>query len=734
MNQEPRRLPWLRRIVAMMAVLLAAAAALVELAEAGRPVAQTRSFTLYVRDGWLPTPDGSRIYVWGFTDDPNGPPLVPGPTIVVNEGDAVEIVLVNDRDPTASQRLPAGEGHTIHLHGLDVPTEHDGVPETHPPGLVRQGGSFTYSFVASHAGTYFYHCHQNNVEHQQMGMYGALIVRARDGVKAAYTGGPAYDREHTLVLAEMGAEGHEQARRAAQEGDDPYNWLRYSPTHFFVNDQVHTDTADVRATLDAEPGERVLARVINAGYVAHAIHAHGRPFRIVATDGRPWPSGPTTDTVWLGPGERYDLLFGGDEAGGVALHDHVDRAYGSAAPATGSPAEPRSGAGETRRFTLYVREGWHTMPDGARLYVYGFTDDPSGPARVPGPPISVNEGDRVEVTLVNDRDPIGSGHGLRIHVPGVATDGPALVQPGGSQTYRFAAGRAGSYLYTGHSERQDDQQMGMYGALLVKPGGGQKTAHAGGPAFDRDYTMVLSEMDAAGHDQTRRAAHDGGPPFDWQRYAPNYFLINGLAYPDTEQSATSMVHALPGERILIRAINAGRLAHAMHLHGFHFKLVAVDGSPWPDGPSKDTVLIGPGQSYDLLFVADQAGLFPFHDHFETANTNNGLWLGGMHTMVAVGAAHHAPAPAPPPPQAGQAGTVFVRDNFYAPNQLTVPVGATVRWEHQGKAEHTVSSLLGSFDSGVLAPGAVFSHTFTAPGRYEYFCRFHITNRGTITVQ
>ena len=78
-----------------------------------------------------------------------------------------------------------------------------------------------------------------------------------------------------------------------------------------------------------------------------------------------------------------------------------------------------------------------------------------------------------------------------------------------------------------------------------------------GPAYDREHTLVLAEMAAEGYEGARRAAKEGGSPYDWTRYAPNYFLINGLAYPDTERNATTMVHTTPGQRVLIRAINAG---------------------------------------------------------------------------------------------------------------------------------------------------------------------------------
>ena len=709
---------------------------------------QVRHFTLYVRDGWLTMPDGAQVYVWGFTDNPDGPASVPGPSIVVDEGDTVEVLLVNDRDPTANNLMPVGEGHTIHLHGLDTSTEHDGVPETHPAGLARQGGSYIYRFVARHAGTYFYHCHQNNVEHQQMGMYGPLVVRAAGGRKTAYTGGPAYDREHTLVLAEIGAEGHDHARRAVQEGAEPYNWLRYRPDYMLANNRAFRAEDDLHIPLQAAPRERVLVRAINAGYVVHALRlASGQPFRIVASDGRPWTGGPTTDVIWIGPGEKYDLLVQAVPAGGLAIRDRVGADYRG--PMVGAPAmiddrrapaiqTPRTG-GAPRSFTLYIRDGSLHMPDSASIYVYGFTDDPMGPAKVPGPGLVVDEGDVVEITLVNDQGPTSSGHALAFLGLEATLQGPDLVRPGESGTYRFVATRAGSYAYV--DLRGQHQQMGMYGSLVVRPRGDPRRHSAGGQLFDHDYTMVISEMDAPAHEETRRALAEGVSSPIERPYTANYFLINGLAYPDTEADAGTMVRAAPGERVLLRTINAGKMPHSMHLHGYHFQLAQVNGRPWPAGPLKDTVLIAPGESYDLLFVADQPGLFPFHDHFETANTNNGAWLGGMHTMVATGMQqHHAGAPAAmpapaagaTPPAAGQ--TIYLRDNFFSPNFTMVPAGTTVRWEHQGKVEHTVTSLYGIFDSGSLEGGDVFSYTFSAPGRYDYYCRFHITNRGTIVVQ
>src|SRR5581483_8758015 len=116
--------------------------------------------------------------------------------------------------------------HTIHLHGLDVDFANDGVPESLPEAQpVKQGQQYTYRFVATHAGTYFYHCHENTVEHQQMGMYGALVVQAKGGAQTAWTDGPAFDEAYTLLLSELDTVGHEAVQKTLTQNGRPYNWV-----------------------------------------------------------------------------------------------------------------------------------------------------------------------------------------------------------------------------------------------------------------------------------------------------------------------------------------------------------------------------------------------------------------------------------------------------------------------------------------------------------------------------
>ena len=110
---------------------------------------------------------------------------IPGPTLEVHEGDHVVVRFRNE--------LP--EETTVHWHGLHLPFMADGSP-FHP---VEPGQSFEYAFTVpwGTAGTYLYHPHPNHRTAWQvgMGLYGAIVVRARDDPLEAFP-------ERLLILAD----------------------------------------------------------------------------------------------------------------------------------------------------------------------------------------------------------------------------------------------------------------------------------------------------------------------------------------------------------------------------------------------------------------------------------------------------------------------------------------------------------------------------------------------------
>jgi hypothetical protein len=166
--------------------------------------------------------------------------------------------------------------------------------------------------------------------------------------------------------------------------------------------------------------------------------------------------------------------------------------------------------------------------------------------------------------------------------------------------------------------------MGLFGALVVRPATGATTQAYGHPAtaYDREYLLVLSEMDPGVHDQVARGIAN---PKTSDYFAVNWF-INGRNAPDTmlpdgvawlpTQPYGAMVMMHPGERILVRLINAGRDLHPFHTHGNNVTVIARDGRLLESAPgagpdlaySDFTVKAVPGATYDALFEWTGKGL------------------------------------------------------------------------------------------------------------------------------
>jgi plastocyanin len=69
-------------------------------------------------------------------------------------------------------------------------------------------------------------------------------------------------------------------------------------------------------------------------------------------------------------------------------------------------------------------------------------------------------------------------------------------------------------------------------------------------------------------------------------------------------------------------------------------------------------------------------------------------------------------------------SVSATDNAFTPASLHIRPGQTVTWVNNGQTGHTITADDGSFDSHIFQPGATYSHTFTMPGRYPYYCTLH----------
>jgi FtsP/CotA-like multicopper oxidase with cupredoxin domain len=313
---------------------------------------------------------------------------------------------------------------------------------------------------------------------------------------------------------------------------------------------------------------------------------------------------------------------------------------GIAGSGAGSAASPRT-------FSLVASAATLSTGDGNTVYAWGYADAATGIMQYPGPTLIVNQGDYVTVNLANAL-PV-AGMPVSIVCPGqqgvtaTCTSGGALcseglltreVAPGATVSYSFVAAQPGTYHYHSGSNPSLQVDMGLVGALIVRPAGFSAASAANrrayahpGTAYDREFLLLLTEMDAALHDTVYSQVQAGGPvSVDTAAFKPTLWFINGRNAPDTlleagipwlpnqPYNAAPIMH--PGDKLLIREINAGRDLHPFHHHGAHMLPIARDGrvlesapGSGPDLSSPDfTIRTIPGQTVDLTFEWDARNL------------------------------------------------------------------------------------------------------------------------------
>lgn len=249
---------------------------------------------------------------------------------------------------------------------------------------------------------------------------------------------------------------------------------------------------------------------------------------------------------------------------------------------------------------------WYILPN-KQVMAYAFNK------QVPGPRIRVTEGDRIRMIVKNNLPEPTSVHWHGMILPN-QMDGPAEItqppiEPGQTYTYEFTTQQAGTYFYHSHLEPDRQQTLGMYGALIIDPKDSTST-----PAYDMEYTIQLQEwLEREGYTFPAMLMEGG---------LPNFFTINGKAYPSTDT-----IQMKVGQKILLRFIgSSNNFIHPMHVHGGPFTIVATDGNPVPQSAQieKDTVNVGPGERYDVIWTARNPGKWLIHCHIPHHTTNNNV--------------------------------------------------------------------------------------------------------------
>ena len=365
--------------------MVAVVAMLSATARAAAPGITGPTFNLVAQTAYINQPDGNQVYSWGYgcngapsgflptaiTTASCGTMQVPGPTLIVTEGQTVIVNLTNG--------LPAAAGNTSILFPGFTVTATGGVA-----GLLTTeaapAGTVSYSFLAGKPGTYAYYSGTQGDLQVEMGLYGAVIVKPLTVAANCNTGlaaqnraasaahkpvaeadfrlanaaydhpGTCYDREYLFQFAEMDPRIHKAAlaqvtaKTACVAGAAGCNLEvatePYQPAYYLINGRSMPDDMDpnydgvyphqpYNGNPHMHPGEQVLLRVIGQGRWEHPFHEHANHVRILARDGNlilgntnvTYPAGAGTPvsapalagllmfTTDTFPGQTFDGIF-----------------------------------------------------------------------------------------------------------------------------------------------------------------------------------------------------------------------------------------------------------------------------------------------------------------------------------------------------------------------------------------------------------------------------------------
>ena len=235
--------------------------------------------------------------------------------------------------------------------------------------------------------------------------------------------------------------------------------------------------------------------------------------------------------------------------------------------------------------SLIAEPGTIEYLPGKTAEVWTFRDATATKGTIPGPMLEAKLGDRVIVHFENrlpDHTTI-HWHGLR--VPNAADGSPIsqrMIDPGESYDYEFTAIDPGLYWYHPHMEGDVQIERGLYAPIRIH---GDVEPDV---AADRVFVLDDVKLEASGMLSTTTDNLD-----IMLGRQGNVLLVNGTQNPTLTSAA--------GTRERWRFVNVanGRFFN-LDLPGHTFLVIGWDGGPIPAPYETETLLMAPGERYDVL--------------------------------------------------------------------------------------------------------------------------------------
>ena len=517
---------------------------------------------------------------------------VPGPTLRWREGDIVTLRVRN--------RLK--QDTSIHWHGIILPANMDGVPGLSFHGIAPDG-MYEYKFKLHQNGTYWYHSHSGFQE--QVGVYGALVIDAKEPEPFAY------DRDYVVMLSDWTDEDPAHVLSKLKKQSDYYNFHKRTVGDF-VNDVSEmgwsaamadrkmwaemkmspTDLADVSGytytylmngqapdgnwTGVFKPGEKIRLRFINGSAMTYFdVRIPGLKMTVVAADGQ-YVHPVSVDEFRIAVAETYDVIVEPeDEQAYTIFAQSMDRTGFS-------------------RGTLAIREGLQAAV----------------PTVDPRPLISMND--------------MGMDHSSMAGMDHSKMAGMDHSSMAGMDHSKMAGMDHGSMAGMDHSKMAGMDHGSMAG--MSKEMQSHPDSELNNPLVDMQTMTPTAKLDDPGiglRNNGRRVLTyadlrstfidpDGREPSrNIELHLTGHMEKFAWSFDGIKFSDAAPLRLKYGERLRITLINDTMMTHPIHLHGMWSDLEDENGNFMV---RKHTIDMPPGSKRSYRVTADALGRWAYHCH------------------------------------------------------------------------------------------------------------------------
>ncbi|WP_312963983.1 copper resistance system multicopper oxidase [Stutzerimonas nitrititolerans] len=517
---------------------------------------------------------------------------LPGPILRWREGDTVTLRVRN--------RLQ--EDTSIHWHGIILPANMDGVPGLSFHGIASDG-MYEYKFDVNQNGTYWYHSHSGLQE--QAGVYGALVIDAKDPEPFSY------DRDYVVLLSDWTDENPDRVLAKLKKQSDYYNYHKRTVGDFIddvsemgwsaaIADRKMwaemkmspTDLADVSGytytylmngqapdgnwTGIFKPGEKIRLRFINAAAMTYFdVRIPGLKMTVVAADGQ-YVKPVSVDEFRIAVAETYDVIVEPeDEQAYTIFAQSMDRTGYS-------------------RGTLAVREGLSApVPEVDPRPLISMADMGMDHGSMDGMEHGSMQSGMASMVGMDHSKMAGMDHSQMAGMSHGSMSGMDHSQMAGMDH-----GTMQSHPASETNNPLVDMQTMTPAPNLSDPGIGLRD---NGRQVLTYSDLRSTFLDPDGRDPSRTIElHLTGhmEKFSWS--------FDGIKFSDAEPLRLKY-----GERVRITLVNDTMMTHPIHLHGMWSDLEDENGNFLV---RKHTIDIPPGSKRSYRVTADALGRWAYHCH------------------------------------------------------------------------------------------------------------------------